>query len=419
MIFDPITRGPIFGSMLMCLAASLMGVFLFVRKRSLIGETLSHAAYPGVVIGAFIGSFIGFETFMPLWVLFGAIVTAFLASASLSLLQRKMKLHPDCALSLILTTFFGFGVLGASILQAFYPKQLKSLNGYLYGQVATMTDFHIFLYGILAFVVLLCIFLFYKELKIVSFDPEFFFTMGKSFRKIETVFLFLVVLSTVIGIRCVGVVLMSAMLIAPSIAARQFSSSLVSMLIFSCIVSLCSAFLGSCISFKSSYATGPTIVIVVSTFALFSLLFAPKRGLIARNMRIVLFRLNTRSENLLKLMWKVKKLKFFEIRDKMGISFLSLLSFLIFFRFKGYVEKKEGYYQLTHIGNAFGQRVVRLHRLWEVYLVEYLGMGAERVHKSAEEMEHILTAEIERELTALLKDPKNDPHDQPIPQIHG
>lgn len=419
MIFDPITRGPIFGSMLMCLSASLMGVFLFVRKKSLIGETLSHAAYPGVVIGAFIGAIIGLDKWMPLWALSGAVITAFLAAGALSILQTKMKLSSDNALSLVLTSFFGMGVLGASLLQSFYPKQLKGLNGYLYGQVATMTDFHILLYGILAFIVLLLVFLFYKELKVVSFDAEFFFTLGKSFRKIEILFLFLVVLSTVIGIRCVGVVLMSAMLIAPAIAARQFSSSLVSMLIFSCIVSLSSSLLGTVISFKGAFSTGPTIVLVVSTFALFALLFAPSRGLIARNMRIIVFRMNTRSENLLKLMWKIKQLKFSEIREKSGISSIKLIGYLVFFQLKGYVEKQQRFYQLTQKGNALGQRVVRLHRLWEVYLVEYLGMGIERVHKSAEEMEHILTAEIERELTALLNDPKNDPHDQPIPQIHG
>jgi manganese/zinc/iron transport system permease protein len=84
----------------------------------------------------------------------------------------------------------------------------------------------------------------------------------------------------------------------------------------------------------------------------------------------------------------------------------------------GWVEKaKSGCYRLTIDGIHRAAYIIRLHRLWEVYLADYLGIGAERVHRSAEEMEHIITPEIETELTRLLKDPKIDPHHQPIPPL--
>ena len=78
-------------------------------------------------------------------------------------------------------------------------------------------------------------------------------------------------------------------------------------------------------------------------------------------------------------------------------------------------QEKNHFYCLTEDGQHRAAHIVRLHRLWEVYLANYLGMGAERVHRNAEEMEHILTPELEHELTLLLKDPKQDPHQQPIP----
>ena len=72
-------------------------------------------------------------------------------------------------------------------------------------------------------------------------------------------------------------------------------------------------------------------------------------------------------------------------------------------------------YQLTADGRGRAANIVRLHRLWEVYLANYLEVGGERVHRNAEEMEHILTPELEKELIRLLNDPKQDPHQQPIP----
>jgi manganese/zinc/iron transport system permease protein len=79
------------------------------------------------------------------------------------------------------------------------------------------------------------------------------------------------------------------------------------------------------------------------------------------------------------------------------------------------VQRTDGSLQLTESGEREGARIVRLHRLWELYLVDVLGMGVERVHRSAEEIEHILTPELEERLSRILNDPSEDPHHQPIP----
>lgn len=423
---DPLLRGPTLGSMLMCFAASLMGVFLFVRRRSLLGETLSHATYPGVIFGIIVAATLDAEKWMPLFILAGGTISASLGILALHFLKKRLKLRNDAALTATLAAFFGFGVLMASHVQSIFPSHFRSATTYLYGQAATMQDSHIVIYGAVTAVVVALIIIFYKELQVLCFDAQFAESYGSAIKSIDALFLTLVVLSTVIGIRSVGVVLMSAMLIAPAVAARQYTNHLKTMLYLSGVIGLLGAFSGSVLSFelskfysielqqRLSFPTGPLIVMIVSIFAFTSLLFAPKRGLFMRFYRIMAFKFTSLEENLLKSLWR-KEGTFTELRTLNAFSTFALFFILARLQLLGWIIKKASVYALTEKGRLRGDRIVRLHRLWEVYLVDYLGLGVERVHRSAEEMEHILTPEIEKELTELLKNPQHDPHHQPIP----
>jgi manganese/zinc/iron transport system permease protein len=162
------------------------------------------------------------------------------------------------------------------------------------------------------------------------------------------------------------------------------------------------------------------IVIVASLICLFSLMFAPKRGLLLRLGRIMRFRYRRICENILKAIWRFgadQKVSFEAIAKNQSASFLYLRFVLNSLVNQGWVKRVEGGYCLTPEGVLWAARIVRLHRLWEVYLVDYLGVGAERVHRSAEEMEHTITPELEAMLTLILNDPKYDPHHQPIPSL--
>ena len=164
--------------------------------------------------------------------------------------------------------------------------------------------------------------------------------------------------------------------------------------------------------------TGPSIVIVASALCIFSLLFAPKRGLLLRGWRILLFRQRCLQENLLKAIWRIdggEALRYQAIRRTQSAWAITLRFTLQRLVAQGWLEREGGCYVLTKEGAARAAHVVRLHRLWEVYLANYLGVGAERVHPNAEEMEHIITPELEKELTDLLQHPTHDPHFQPIP----
>lgn len=424
---DPMLRAPTLSSMLMCLSSSLIGVLVFLRKNSLLSETLSHATYPGVALALIIGTFFSWEEIGSFSILTGAFFTAICGFLFLRFLQKKGKLKEDSALTFVLASFFGIGVTLASYVQGTLPRQWQKVHGYLYGQIATMTDEHIFLYGILTVFVITILFLFYKEITVFLFDHNFALVSRIGLRKAEILFLFLSVIAVVIGIRTVGLVLISAMLIAPSIFARAFTDNLKILFCLAASMGVLTAFLGNyfsyhlSLSYNTSFPIGAVIVLIASFLSLMALLFAPKRGLILRYFRIKHFQWATLEENILKMMWRSEK-KEYTYREL--ISFSGVSSFTLFFvicqlKSKKEIEHTRKGYSLTFEGNKRGKKIVRLHRLWEVYLVDYLGMNVRKVHKSAEEIEHILTPDLEKALIELLKDPKLDPHDQPIPPSEG
>lgn len=432
---DPILRAPTLGCMLMSLSASLVGVIVFLRKESLVGETLSHAAYPGVILGILATGSLGFsaveEWSLAIFTLIGAFLTALGGFWSVQFLQKRMHVSSDAALCFVLSTFFGVGLLLASEVQFSYTSLYKQALTYFYGQAATMTDIHIVIYGVLSLVVIFLIFLFYKEWQVMTFDRQYAESLGISVRPLDALLLIVATLAVIIGIRSVGVVLMSAMLIAPVVAARQFTHRLSVLFLLAGIFGLACGFLGNYFSvhlsflLKAAYPskrialpTGPVIVLVAACLACLSLLFA-ERGLIVRLCRMARFRDRCTFENLLKTIWRIHPdaaVSLNAIQKYQSFSQPYLKFFLWRMKRKGWIAKLgKNEYRLTSEGRKRAAQIVRFHRLWEVYLTNYLGVGGERVHRNAEEMEHIITPELEGELTILLNNPREDPHRQPIP----
>ena len=409
---DPVLRGPTIGSMLMCFFAALIGCLVFLQKRSLIGEALSHAAYPGVVMGVILAPLLfPFSANSGISILLGAFISSLIGLIAVDRMEKKLKITSDAALCLVLSLFFGVGVLIASRLQVINPLGFGRAKIYLFGQAATMVDTHIFIYGILTLIALIAIILLFRFLQILYFDPDFALAVGMPRFLIQGIVYLLLTLSVVVSMRSVGVVLISAMLIAPPAAARPLSWSLASFLTFSSLIGAACGFLGNYFSLqipqwageeKLSLPTGPMIVLSATALCMLSLLFAPKTGLVVRLFRISSFRRRSVQENILKVLYK-------------GIQ-PSRNSWMLWqMQTKKWIRKKPDQVILTKLGKKKAAKLIRLHRLWELYLV-HMGQGVERVHYNAEEMEHILTPEIERELQSLFNHPKRDPHNQPIPE---
>jgi len=404
----------------MCLTSSLLGVLVFVKRRSLLSEALSHAAYPGVAISVLLTSmfFAYSEELIALSVLVGASLSS-LIGLYLIEKMKSWKVADDAAMTFVLSAFLGVGILLVSYLQQTKALWYQQIQLFLYGQIATMREGHVVIYLALALITLTFVTFFYHLLLSSSFDTTFSRSVGLPIRRLNFISFSLLVLSIVIGIRSVGVVLMSGMLIAPALAAKAWTASLSKMLLLAALFGLISAYFGALLSdgLPMNLPAGPLIVLVAGTIALISLILSPSNGALFRIARILKFRTDILRENILKLAWKNEgRTTTAKIRTLFPTSSLLLKLFLLKMAREGYIEKRGRAIVLTKDGERRAARVVRLHRLWEVYLFDVMGSSEERVHTSACEMEHIITPELEEELSSLLGHPKVDPHKQPIPQ---
>ncbi len=425
---DPLLRAPMIGTIFMCITASLVGVIVLIRKRALVGEALSHAAYPGIVVGAWLfGAFLpSMQEWFSSFLLLGAFIFSMLGLLFLHFLQGRFRIKSDAALCFVLSSFFGIGVLLSSHLQYSHPLWYRQIQVFLYGQPATMTDVHVWMYGVLCVGVLAFVTLLYRSIQLVNFDALFASSVGLSVRWVEAVFFFLLVLAVTVAIRGVGVVLLSGMLIAPALAARQLTNTLSWMFFFSALIGASSAFFGNYFSAQAHFwvqssrfvlPIGPLIILCSASFCLLSLFFSPKKGLLLRYLRKKKFCKACKEENFLKLLWKLPEKEGKTCSELSQIQQLSYLyTWLLLKRLSrfGWVQKRSHQYFLSNDGRVKASQIVRLHRLWEVYLV-HLGQSKEKVHASAEEMEHVITPELEESLSEYLNHPRLDPHLQPIP----
>ena len=412
---DPILRAPTLGAMLMSLCCALVGVVAFVQRKSLIGETVSHAAFPGVALGGVVGAALGGlpEEGLGWWGLLGGGISAFLGMVAVEKMERR-GVRSDSALCFVLALFLGAGVLIASRMQLTHAMWFRGVRAFFYGQVATIRGSDLPVYIAFTSVVIAMIIAFFPRMKVVFFDRGFAKSAGLEGRWFRFAMQTLFVFAVVIGMRSIGIVLMAGMFVAPAVAARALSGKFSVVFWLAGIFGVISAFFGQFLSvqlprvfdLQVSLATGPMIVLVAIVIAFLALLFAPERGLVARSLRARKFHKRCARENLLKSYWKqwqdgvIPERYFREVKQLMRL---------------GYATKDESGFRLTVQGRKEAARLVRVHRLWEVYLDD-LGLHGEAVHDNASEMEHIISDEFEESLSAMLGDPKKDPHNQPIPQ---
>lgn len=426
MFSDPLFRGPLLGSLFMSLSMSIVGALAFVRKKSLLGEVLSHATFPGVAVGMVCGglAFPFSDTMCYCFILLGAFIGALCGHTAIEKMILK-RVHVDAALCYVLASFLGLGALCSSAMQQTHVLWFKKIQMFLYGQAATMTDGHIILYGVSSALIILFVAIFLRPLGVYSFDPLFSYALGIRKKVVEPLFLILLCLSIVVGLKGVGALMMTGMLVAPAASAKAFTRRFSTFILVSAFFGILSAFTGCFLSAcaitfedKRYLPLGPSIVASACVFAFLSLLFSPKEGAIIKIIRRWSFQNNCVRENLLKHCWKQTHhpTSFKSLKQKIGVPALLVFFSLYKLRKEGFLKKEKEGYLLTKDGHKKASYIVRLHRLWELYLIKYLSSEIEKVHQSAEEMEHLITPEIEEELTSLLENPRHDPHDQPIPQ---
>lgn len=410
------------GACILAFASAIVGSFAFLQRKTLVGDAVSHAILPGICL-----AFIFTETKNPAILLTGAFISGWISALCINFISEKSKIKNDTAISIVLSLFFGIGITLMSYIQT-NPKYAHSnksgLSNYLFGSITSITSSDLIFFSIIATLTLGIIILFYKQLKAVSFDPEYSKSIGINTQFIQNLLTALMVLSIVLGIKAVGVVLMAGMIITPAAVARFWTNRLKTLLFFAVLIAVFSCVLGSYISYISAGPTGPWIIILLSFIAIISFFFAPKKGILARKWKQIQFKQKMLEENILKAIYQHQ-----EKKDDFTatLSFEDILitrSFLPNQLDKGLKKLvKQGYlkqtetkkYHFTPEGLRKGQRTTKLHRLWELYLTNYMKIASDHVHEDAETIEHILTPELEAKLEAFLEYPEKDPHNTKIP----
>src|SRR3990167_9006613 len=223
----PLLRGPTLGTLFLCIASSLLGVILFFQKKPLLSETLSHATWPGILLAAWLQALFFSSDESSFFFLFGCGgLFAWLGLKSIGWMEKRGKVPADAALTFVLASFFGVGTVVASGLQHTFPKIYQEMQTLLFGQAAVMQDTHIFLYGGLALGAALFLFFSFRQVQLYLFDPQFAVSSGFKIPFLEKILILFLLASLILGIRGVGVLLISGMSIAPAIAARQFTDRL-------------------------------------------------------------------------------------------------------------------------------------------------------------------------------------------------
>jgi manganese/zinc/iron transport system permease protein len=214
--------------------------------------------------------------------LLGAFLAGLVGIGVMALLKRSTRIKEDAAIALVLSTFFGAGIVLRSVIQQGPSSGRAGLDSFIFGKTAGMIEEDVHLITGLAVATLVIVALGYKEFKLVAFDPEFALVQGWPARALDFALMLLLLGAVVIGLPAVGILLMAAMLIIPAAAARFWTDRLAWMTLLSAGFGMAAGVVGTFLSATYGVPTGSCIILVCSAFFLISLLCAPRRGLIAR-----------------------------------------------------------------------------------------------------------------------------------------
>lgn len=386
-------------------SSAMIGTFAYLRKRSLIGDAVAHALLPGVCLGFL---FTGQKDILPL--LLGATFTGWLSTYLVDLIVNNSKIKQDAAIGIVLSSFFAIGIVLLTYIQKNAAGQQGGLQQFLFGQAAAISKSDLTTLACVFVLIVIAIVLLYRPFQLISFNRDFAKSIGMPVRFLEFILTTLTVLSIAAGIQALGVILMSALIITPAATARFWTHRLRLMLVLAASISVISGISGAYVSYvKTEMPTGPWIVLILSLFTMASFFLSPQKGIFSRYLKSRANRRKILHENILKVFYQFHeekgeeqslgdKLKSSEILAIRTFDTADLTSGLRFLCNSGMMIKSDGAFQLTDTGRKESRRIVRLHRLWEQYLLKRTTIDTEHVHSGAEAIEHVITPELEREL---------------------
>lgn len=432
--FDPNFRWVLAGSILLGMSSGMIGVFSLLRKRGLLGDVLAHAALPGVCV-AFLAT--GTKEMLPLLV--GAAVSGLLGTWCVDVITRRSKVKEETALGVVLTVFFGAGVVLLTWIQHSGAGNQSGLDSFLFGQSAAMVGNDVAVIAAMASLLLASVFLFFKEFQLLCFDRAFGAGLGLPMGFVDRMLTALIVLAVVIGLQAVGVVLMAALLITPGIAARYWTDRLDTMVMLSGLFGGLSGAAGTVASaLGPRLPTGPLIVLAATLLFVVSLVAAPKHGLVAKGARLWRLRRKVARENLLRDIYEAyeTELDHTVFADEKllarGIDLDRVAADASGARIPAKLRlvrrlAREGLLRidtsgprpvcaLTPKGLDAAWDVVRRHRLWEMFMMHEADLKADHVDRGADDIEHFLTPDLVKALERLLSVHQREP--RLLPSVH-
>ena len=416
---DPGIVAVVIGSILLTSSSALVGTFTFLRKKALVGDAVAHAVLPGICL-----AFLLSGTKNPLFLIIGAFITGWLSLYLIDKVTLASKIKEDTAIALTLSVFFGVGILMLTHIQHQGNASQAGLDSFLFGKAAALVGSDLVTFSIVAVILMVTVGLFFKELKLIAFDMNYAKSLGLPVKAIDLLLTTLTVMAVVTGIQAVGVILMAAMLITPAAAARFWTHHVKTMCVIAALLGAFSGLTGAYVSYVApAMPTGPWIVMIISAIALLSFFFAPGKGILSKAISQRKLQHLIMDENLLKALFHLGEIDDDPYKGRTTMEIIKrrhfpknrLMDSLARLQREGFLTRQNGEWAFTEAGRIKGQRVVKLHRLWELYLSKYMKIAPDHVHEDAETIEHIITPEIEAKLEYMLNYPEVDPHEERIP----
>ncbi|MEO9576666.1 MAG: metal ABC transporter permease [Tateyamaria sp.] len=270
------------GAALLGIAAGVAGTFLFLRKRALVSDAISHATLPGVGLAFVLMVALGGDGRWLPGLLLGAAASAAIGLLCVQGLTRATRLGEDAAIGAVLSVFFGFGIVILTVVQTMTAGQQAGLEGFLLGSTAGMLRGDAILLAVSAAAVLVLVLILRRPLELAAFDPGYAEATGWSLGRIDLAMMGIVLVVTVVGLKVVGLILIVALLIVPAVTARFWTDRASHVVIIAGAVGGVSGYVGAATSAVApALPTGPIVVLVGFLLFLVSLLFSPGRGVLA------------------------------------------------------------------------------------------------------------------------------------------
>ncbi len=415
------TRVVLLGSLLLGLVSGAVGSFMVLRKRAMISDVVSHAALPGIVAAFMVLTVLGGDGKSWLALLTGALISGLLGMAAVHAITTHARVKQDAALGVVLSVFFGAGVVLLGFTQRMKSGSSAGLESFIYGKTASMLASDAWLLAGSALAATVICLAFFKEFRLVCFDAEFARAQGWPVRRVDALLTGLVVVVTVIGLQAVGLILMIALLITPAVTARFWTDRLGSMVIIASGLGALACVTGAALSaLYPRVPAGSVIVLSCSTLFLIGLLFGRRRGLVPEAWRRIRLAARTERHHVLRAVyeqWEQRGVQGFHAHAGTGSVLVSAGDLAAVRRWSearlqrvlreaaadGDVELDAWpLVRLTSRGMSHARQLVRNHRLWEWYLIQHAEVDPHHVDRDADEIEHVLGAAMVRELEATL-----------------